>query len=164
MISYPPRKRAAVGRNFANTSSQPQQQLWLTGSHSKSPFRRTFKIYLFFVSFSSPRADASGSQSSLPGSVEFRTKETKVLQSCLVPSPGPAVQMEQLQGNKRNPCWARWCGRGGPGLPGDSRAEAWGHCTKADLRPSEAAREARGVHPETPTKLLTSLQSEFILK
>lgn len=67
-------------------------------------------------------------------------------------------------GEQEEPLEGQMVWRGGPGLTGDSRAEAWGHCRKADLRPGEAARGARAVHPETPTKLLTSLQSEFILK
>lgn len=57
-------------------------------------------------------SDVSGS---LPGSVEFTAKGTKILQHCFVSSLQPAAQMDQLKGNKRQPLVGQMVLRGGLG-------------------------------------------------
>ena len=51
--------------------------------------------------------------------MEFIAKDTEILQLCLVSGPGPAAQMEQLQGNKMQPPVGQMVLRGGLGAHSD---------------------------------------------
>lgn len=128
-------------RNFANTSPPSQQPLWPTKSQSKTSFRRKFKIYLSFICLQIEQTcQAPKVSTSRECGVYSKGNWNPPALLCLQPSascPDGPTKGEQ-EATPGGPDGAET--RAGGWLVTQSRAQAWGHCTKAGLWPGKAVK------------------------